>query len=340
MRHIRWLVPLCLFSISIVLSYGLAAWIAEIYYFDKFFFYKSIQHGYWIPGKPLMLKDFGSRAEDLVNLEKDFWSKEQSNVLGTMDDQSFYTIAVIGDSYVWGQGVKFKETVSQLLEKQLSKYRKTKVLSLANAGDSILDYLLTFQMAKKIYMVDLYIFVLVDNDLLLKPSKEKIYSKMEIFTQCRDGFPGQSVVWSLDNIYTYLATQSSYLPLREAEMQIAHNLNDSWSNEINLCILDKSLININEERSIFFVSQYYYEEDKNWKKYINFLSKNNKTVMYITESKKLQQYIKYWFNPKENFTLSQKDGHPSRLLHHMYAELLSQEILHNPRWRFSYEDEK
>ena len=305
---------------STILSIWLTTILAEKFFFDKFFYYKSIKHGYWVPDKKISFADFGERAKDLLQLEQDYGSLDtKEDILGVQDDTETYTIAIIGDSFVWGQGLKFEDTISQQLEKELNQYGNTTVLSLGISGDSILDYAMRFDMVKQIYPVDLYIFVLVDNDLLLVNHLEEKYKQTSIFHDCQERFPDQKPIYDLP--------PESYGEIRN------ERLDRSWSLELNLCILNQSLKSLPTDNAIYFVSQHYHEEDYvSWKTYKDSLEKNQKEMLYVTDGKTLEEYKHFWEDPWKYFYVSRKDFHPSKIANRMFADLLSNEILNNPRW--------
>jgi len=313
------LVLVCICSVA--LSIWLVFFVAEKFFFDKFFYFKSIKHGYWPTSKKISLIDFGERAKDLLQLEQDYGSLDtKEDILGVQDDTETYTIAIIGDSYVWGQGLKFEDTISQQLERGLSQYGNTTVLSLGIGGDSILDYAMRYDMVKQVYPVDLYIFVLVDNDMLLAKYLEEKYKQTSIFRDCQERFPDQKLIYEL-------LSPESYGEIRN------ERLDRSWSLELNLCILDQSLKSLPTNNAIFFLCQIFGEtEQKSWNTYKEYLNMNDKEVLYSTNSRTLKGYEGYWEDPLKYFKVSPNDWHPSKIAHRMFADLLSKEILNNPRW--------
>jgi len=313
---------------STILSIWLTTILAEKFFFDKFFYYKSIKHGYWVPDKKISFADFGKRAKDLLQLEQDYGSLDtKEDILGVQDDTETYTIAIIGDSFVWGQGVRFEDTISQQLEKKMNQYRKTTVLSLGYSGDSVLDYIIRFNKIKQTYPVDLYIFVLVDNDLMLADYNKKKYEQTTIYRDCQKRFPEQKPVYSLlvkegdaqKNINGAAASDSyikRYVERRE----------QSWQSELNLCILDQSLQALPTDNAIFFISQIF---DNYYKEH---LKMNDKKVLSSTDGRTLNEYERYWEDPYKYLEVSQNDSHPSKIAHRMFADILSKEILTNPKW--------
>lgn len=326
-----WLGFACL--LSIVLTSWLVYWIAENFFFDKFYYYKSTEHGYWVPEQKLTLESFEERALDLIQLDKDFQTiKNSDKTLEANDD--VYTIAVIGDSHVWGQGVRFKDTVSQLLEKKLNKYKNTRVLSFGYSGDSILDYYIRYDQVKQTYPVDLYIFILVDNDSLLIENYKEKYKQTLVFNECLSLFPGQEPVYDLTNEnYEQKIVSGSSI----SEEKWLERFGESWHSELNLCVLDKSIQALPTDNAIFFISQYDHEEDNQpqWKIYKESLYAHKKIVLYSTDAKTLDDYKRFWEKPWKYLNVSQKDnGHPSKIAHRMFSDILTKEILNNPKWKY------
>jgi hypothetical protein len=316
---------LSLIFISTFITYQTVYQIGENYFFDKLFFYKSVEHGYWVPDKKLSLEDFGKRSKDLIQLNKHWQSKQDNNILGktTKVNDDKLTIALIGDSYVWGQGVKYEETLPHLLEKKLNKITKTEVISLAESGDSILDFWENYQKAKEIYNVDLFIFFPVENDLML--NKHRNYKDHIFFWKvCENKIENSEPTYDLDPEDNYLESNNKYYD------QV---LKDSWTNEFNICLLDHFLENIPREKVIFFISQdpYFYEKNNYhesilaWSKYLEYLKKYNKNMVLLKPNNNTK---KYW-DSIENFRVSIKETHPSKFAHKIYSETLYEEIINN-----------
>lgn len=320
--------------LSGLLTIKISYFLAETYFFDKFYYYKSIEHGYWIPGQKLTLENFGERALDLIQLDKNFQATKNGERILEINEDEAYTIALIGDSYAWGQGVRFKDTISQLLEKKLNQYKKTTVLSLGYSGDSILDYFIKYDQLKQTYPIDLYIFMLVENDLLLVKDYEKRYEQTSIFHDCQSLFPEQKPIYDLsNNDYELRIFNGSDI----LEKEWAERFEQSWYSELNLCILDQSLQALPTDNAIFFISLYRDEENSQpqWKTYREYLNKNQKTVLRSADAKTLDDYKRFWKKPSKYFSVSPKDsGHPSKTAHRMFADLLGREILTNLKWGF------
>lgn len=150
---------------AITLSLWVVTWASETFFFDKFYYQKSVGHGYLVPGKNI-LKDFGKRGQDMANLS-DFISNPQHNTLGAQTEKNVFTIAVFGDSFVWGQGIKEQDRFVNILEQRLNKIRPTKVLSFARSGDGIIETYIKYDYVRKSVSVNFFLFTIVNNDLLI-----------------------------------------------------------------------------------------------------------------------------------------------------------------------------
>lgn len=166
-----------IFLVSTGVSLCIAGLISEKFFFDKLYNYKSINHGYRARGKNLSLEDFGKRGEDLYKLRA--FSEDSSiindAVLGTRDNGVF-TVAVIGDSYVWGKGLREGKRFVRILERKLNTFYPTEIISLGGDGDNIVENYVKYKLiSQQNPNVDLYIFGMVDNDLMM--NKKNTYSQ-------------------------------------------------------------------------------------------------------------------------------------------------------------------
>src|SRR4030066_1649285 len=118
-------------GISLYSSYYLAYWSAEKFFYDKFFYKKSEVYVYTknnsnrLGSLGLLAKNdpIKRRIGDLISLVDTNDQKDVNRqVLGAKADNVF-KIAVIGDSFVYGLGVKTSERFTDLLEKKLNKIR-------------------------------------------------------------------------------------------------------------------------------------------------------------------------------------------------------------------------
>lgn len=163
-KHQAVLFTVLLSILSLTISYGIVKRISEIFFFDKFYYQKSIDFGYFHfpPNKKSTLEVFGKRSQDVLTL----LNNKSPDVKGHTSHGN-YTIAIVGDSYVWGQGLKNNDRFPILLERKLSNLKDTKVYSFGMSGDGILDYYVKYQKIKELYDIDLYVYVLTVNDILI-----------------------------------------------------------------------------------------------------------------------------------------------------------------------------
>ena len=95
-------------------------------------------------------------------------------VRDTIKPKGIYRIAVIGDSFVWGDGLPYEQAWSHKLERKLLEgYDSVEVISWGHSGWSTLDEFNFFKQHGKDYNVDLLIIGWVDND----PDMGDIYQK-------------------------------------------------------------------------------------------------------------------------------------------------------------------
>lgn len=321
MSRLLLLVFMSLFSVFI--SARIVYFIGERYFFDRLFYQKSVQHGYFIPGKLLGYKNFGNRAKNMLALRKYVADRKQSrahaSILGASNNNE-YTIVVLGDSYVWGAGIRTEQRFVVLLEKMLNRLRPTRVVDLGNPGDNFLQNYAKYLYASEwISKISLSVWGLVANDLLFNES----YSNSllpDFIHKFIDGCDGPSfsdappkrnpydeiVNLSLaSNTKNYCAYEK-LLPFLPKEHAIYINLEDlrwqyGFMQSITIPLVDNGLF--------VFSPKPYYEK--------NYMRPNEG---YITRNERLE--------------VSKAEGHPNALANKIYAEALFYEITTNPRWGF------
>lgn len=313
-----------LFIFSFIISFGvytLCRFIAEKYLFDRFFYRKSISHGYVLKDK--LLSDYGNRAKDLIAI------KEKAQNIFESNNKQVFKVAIIGDSYVWGQGIRNNQRLKSILEQKLNKIRPTKIIAIGQLGNSTLDYLKYYEDIQHITKTDLNIFVIVGNDAFINFHQEY----RGVVEKCQNLFPHIKPVCE---IYGDLNSKGYNLanPTQEILDIITKAHGDSWINPINQCVVNTSSLLLPTEKSIYFIPDNY-TTDNSYDTYINFFKKTNKFIISIENSKNLKKYKKYWNDPYKYFTVSPLEGHPSALANQAYADILYNEITTNPRWNFT-----
>jgi len=303
-----------LFLAATVLTVYAAYFVAEKFFFDKFFYYKSVKYGYWVPGKQLSLKAFGPRAADMASLL-------DNSIKVNSAGQS--VIAVVGDSYVWGQGLRNEDRFPVLLEKELNRIYPTRVLSLGLSGDNLLDNLVKYDMIrKKIARIDFFVFGMVNNDLLLNPKK---HYDTELSRQLKASCSDRPFVYA-PGLHSGLAV------LNEDKYYEAlhHSYDESYA---NLCLLHKIAPLLPRENALYF---YFSVKRTDGAKYIEVLKENGLTVTSPADYPDI--FKKYSHFEKQDFLVSQRDSHPSALANRMFAEILFQEITSRESWKSRVSD--
>lgn len=316
-----------LFTISLtsLIAYKTAYFIGENFFFDKLFYKKSHLHGYWIKGID-SLESFPRRSQDIKEIYNYLDAKKNGfDNYQHLVDQDIFLINVLGDSYVWGEGVKPEQRFVALLEKKLNKIRPTRVLSLAMSGDNVFENLAKYQISKKVFgEADISIFGMVANDLLLNnPYRYQSKFADKSFADCSSQIVYEqhsgknpeyieqlsyvdrvflSADYSSQNwcAYKELASQ---LPSEKIIYADLNSFNGGW--ESKLKIIDQLRKN---DLLVFSFEEY---RQKNYPKPLSRLFKKNPLI--ITEL----------------------EGHPSVLAHKIFAEALFEEITTNPEWGFN-----
>ncbi len=304
-------------------TYQICYWTAERYFFDKFFFKKSVKHGYLFCDQDgCHLEKYGKRSEDIINLLSESDPGNQTaKVLGRRTEDTF-TIAIIGDSFVWGVGVKNNERFSVLLEKKLNKIRKTKILSYGRPADNLAEHLAKMDLISKSSgpNINLYIFALIFNDIL---ARQKQNYKNQLVEQ---------IMEECSSVGEYI--YKDYATYEKDNLPYHIWVDKAWKNEANLCVF-KRCISYFPHNAIYFATTDYQSDNKytGYEVYKDILQKNNFFILSADKGKEIKNYQKYWEN-FENFRVSEKEPHASKLAHQMYADILYQEIITNPRWKF------
>jgi hypothetical protein len=296
--------------------------VGETYFFDRLFYQKSARYGYTENSgqQKWWGTSLGQRSEDIEAL---FASTkgDDGNILGATDTETF-DIAIIGDSYVWGQGVKNSQRFPVILEKKLNKLRPTQIYSLALPGDNLLEHLIKYRAAKESLSIDLYIFVPVQNDALINtytPYPQTTGGVDEITNRC----PARK-----EAIFDQAKTVTDH---QYREMILA-----SWHNPANRCMAETTL-SLFPPNSLFFVPDDYSDNLDSYVSYRQIILQLGFSFTSASRGKNMKGYQKYWQEPQMGhfFQISSLEKHPSKLAHQMYADILYQEITSNPQWRFN-----
>lgn len=315
-RSLKLFTLFCMLSVSVCFTLAACYWVAEHYFFDKFFFQKSEAHGYWVVEDSTYhrLAGYGTRAQDMLALEEFIYEQKDPRILGTQATNEF-TIALYGDSYVWGVGVREQERFADLLEKKLNEYRPTKVLVFAIEGDNIVDqwrkykaFLRTGQKA------DLSIFGIVHNDAFLKKYSWYGPEGEEELEQCEG-----ETVWDVSEDWAEIDVTVVY-PQRVKRSLEADTKN--W------CIVQKLLPDFPKKNALY-VS-------------LDSLLTSNPDSLAMTEVYKKAGFPVLTFKmpapdntpEQQKMFVSKSETHPSVLAHRIYADEITKTLLQDPRFGF------
>lgn len=309
------IIKILLTTISIILSFFICFFVGEKYFFDELFQNKSNLHGYcirWPSKKNLTCKKRVDEYNKLRNI--DINNPNNNEIHIEKFNKEKYTIAVIGDSYVWGLGVRYSQTLPKVLQKKLSNKYSVEVISLSYPGHAIVDYYVDYLIAEKIYKPDLYIFVLVGNDAFIDSSSYSYLKKYfsNLVNYCAESFPTIEPVIMHDNLWH-----------REMEFY-----NSSWTNEVNMCLINKVLPSMPNNNAIYFISDDYFENNSYaYTMLSQTLEKHDKNILNGSQGKDIEKYKKY-FDGSNVFKLnvSKIERHPSVIAIKMYTDILSKEI--------------
>lgn len=293
------------FIYQIIWIFWLFAWVIVPYrlirpmFFDKFIYMKDSDYGYKIgkngSGCTAGLNSDGYR-------DKEFYPKT--------DDE--YLIAVVGDSFVYGQGLKIKNRFTNLLENKLNslKKRKVRVLNIGKCGANIyIDFVAMNKFIGKFHP-DLTILALFENDLFIYPDKSDVPPFV-------DSNIGPVISDSIDE------------PSKYKEHILGAYDSKSANHKMLLEILNRLpkdgflpfLLSVNKMPS--FAEQTMLREfsDRGFPIINSFDLFNEKYKILASKN-------------KYGLVISKREYHPNSLANKMYAERLFQEITGNPRWGF------
>lgn len=318
---------------SLLLSLLLINWAAENVFFDKLFYKKSILHGYWVPGAQLNNESFGLRGRDMATLfsQKNKYevniTTEERTVLGASVQKEAYTIVVIGDSYVWGEGIRNEARFVKVLEDTLNTIRPTHIISLGNSGDNILENYLKYTISLRVFPdADLYVFALVNNDLL--------YSQRFRYY---DGGTGEGVVKSCDGVPIFEPSPSEiHIDRQTFSRRVAEATTEPG---FNWCMFQKILQLLPHSNAIYFTPDVFlYPTWEDINKIMNEFERAGLSVIPSREQGKRSiggsQEMNYEKFDRRMF-VSDKEIHPSDFANKIFAKVLFEEIMRNPKWKFT-----
>jgi hypothetical protein len=319
--------------VSVAISLQVSHFLAVHFFFDKLFYQKSAEFGYHPNAfNSIVFKNIPptitQRVSDLSQLLTEM---KDDRVLGTSTtDEGVYKIALIGDSYVYGQGITAEQRFGNLLEKQLNKIRKTKVYFLAQNGDNIVDNYDKFLMAEKIIHPNMSIITMVNNDLFLD-EMEKYPLNRKILVDLGEICPGE--VWNDQKV-------------NKKETKITNSLHQLYfpafsERYSNLCFLQQISKEVHDSKEkVLFLSFGHISEDPPTKDSLNY--EENLIFWKYAAIVRQEENLVLDVTTTPGYTwssVSPQEGHPSAATNRYYAQSLYQEIIGNPRWEFFKKEE-
>ncbi len=292
---------------STILSYAVMKHIAETVFFDKFIYYKSPEFGYW-PNEDITLWSFGRRGKDLAELDSFANNIQYSvpgNVLGVSSKHDArITIVVIGDSYVWGQGIRDENRFPSVLETKLNKLAPTRVVSLGRQGDGLFDHYAKYELARYAYPdAKLYIFGIVDNDITqLAPNSYNETYLQSLISECGKPFLYVTEGYPEDMYFS-----------------------DSYA---NVCIMQQTIARLPRRNALYFDygSEYFGQFSDKGKNVQVFIQEAG--LPFLSSSKEIGEIAG---TDERKLYVSGIDSHPSVLANRVFADALYRYIVSSTR---------
>lgn len=325
--------------LSLVFFSSLVAFLAcliiiETFFFDKFFYKKSAKYGYIDVYAPAV-RNFDLRELGFMHGGV-FVPPHIPSVLERGEFKTnTYNIALVGDSFVWGDGVKEQQRLSVVLENKLNEEVPTRVYALGFSQDGLLDHLGKIDALSQMEMFDLYIIPAVMNDAL--PANSINFNRYhsaeveQIVQICQALYPGQRVRSFPE--WKDMTPEELDAVIR----QLDEDTGLSWSDELSICLnhnAAKRIQELTKGRVLYLLTDDYTEEQQLFAQYRQLLEQVGSTYISSRNAASLPEYQKYWQNPEYYFHVSALERHPSSLAYRMYADVLKQELLKNTHWQF------
>ncbi len=335
------------FIVSVFLTYRLVYFLAENYFFDKIFYQKSYNHGYFyndfFDKTFLHALIFRGRERTAINRSKDlaFLLKQEPNSkrYDPQKTKEKFKVAFIGDSFVYGLGVKESERTSNILEDKLNQIRPSIVYNFGNMGDNLVDNYIKYNLAKEHMDIDLFIFGLVDDDFNYVEHYDDYPNFKKTLDDLSEGCKELKVG------YGELMGKQIVNPISVREDEINYLFYPMVMEEKygNLCVARKIVESFDSNHTMAFNFNYFYSVMMTQQSHIE----NEYTHKFnILIDKYLRVFkdagIKIIDGPNEVFSIypdenphvSKAEGHPSKFAHYQYAQKLFEEITNNPKWGF------
>lgn len=193
----------------------------DAFFFDRLLYRKSPWYGYarpeqdWstIAAAPDAHSELKKRLQSTSELIA--WQKEHplaseditmmtNSIPAATPSQKPLTILVVGDSVIYGAGVLTSQRFGEQLEKIFDRNEPTKVITLAQPGDDVIDHLIKAIAGYHYYQPDVIVITLYHNDLIDLLGNSKYPNQDTIERYLSEKCPGQlskPVDWSAEKHY-------------------------------------------------------------------------------------------------------------------------------------------
>lgn len=267
----------------------------------------------------------GRRLQDMRRL----WQHVADEILlPEANNPDLYTVALIGDSFVFGQGILEPERISAVLEQRLNTIRPTKVYTLAQLADDQLEYYAHYRAARQALQPDLYIVSMVWNDFEVIGGKFLPEFEQGILNELRAACP-QPIF------------REPFSPEHNSWLEIIrdHTGQAVSSAYANRCFMNEFIKEIAvNEAVLFFNWQHFGGPD--WCEEGDAAEHVAHSFVLDTYENSIREYggtvigidVEDWNNWE---SVSEMEAHPSKNMHRLGAELLFEELVHNDQWGFA-----
>lgn len=319
----------CISLFLVVLAIGLSWWVIETWFFNQVIYQKWSLYGY-MPNKDsynLIGADRLSwanahRVKDLKTL----WQHVAENKpYDEKFSKSVYKVAFIGDSYVYGMGVLEPERISAVLERKMNLIRPTKVYTLAQPADDVVDYYANFLAAERYIKPDLYIVSIVWNDF--ETWGGKYAYEQNIKQRLQKLCPGNEFQ------KPFSPESSSWLQIIKDHTYLA--LSDEYTNK---CYIAEFIKDIQTERKVIFFNfnrflgpSWCEVDDSQEHIYQSFVINEYEKLIKAHDGVIEGINVENW-NDWQSVT--KIEAHPGKNMHQKGAQVLFKELVRDPVWGF------
>jgi hypothetical protein len=309
----------------LLLSCALMLLVSEKYFFDKILYQKSCSHGY-MPSNNIFCR--------FLHLPRriDYYRLLNAKLSQSPIPKHKYRVVLIGDSFFYGYGSRYSQTIAPVLKQKLQKHQPTEVWNLSYPGDNLIENYTKYLSAKQFLQPDLIIIGMVDNDLIIHEDGGLTYPEFS-----------QAAVFAdlTSHCQMPLATVSQKSFAAEwSEVVDTVFLPASSPQYGNVCLLGEIGRRLGSDQRILWMNltlqpgsnQCFAEEN------LSGQDENYRTISYDYQANIQNQggYVIDVLDQGKSVseTVSPTEGHPSTKTHRWYADLIEKELLTNPRWGY------